>query len=196
MRQAIKTARKLRQRNKAGTAPNIGARCRRRRTDVRRQRIAGTRVHLHQLQLVRIADGGRILGGQHRSRSTATYTTRIQRAIGIDNDPVVATGASHAGEVEPRKIAGGLHICQRQTRGAPGGPHTNCTQVVIARGTPVAIGNRSAIVPANQCTNTGTRAADHPARVALRHTGLVVADQATNIIGGPRHVAERIAVTD
>ena len=133
--------------HKPRTAPDIRAVGSFGSVDIAAQRIARAERHRHQLQLVRVVDGGRVFGSQHRVRSAKRATGIVQRSIGINHDPVVARRAGRGGENEAGEIGCGLHrgggeagyiSASRRTAAYAG-----CNDAAI----PVAVADRSGVVP-------------------------------------------------
>ncbi|OEZ45831.1 hypothetical protein JAB1_57900 [Janthinobacterium sp. MP5059B] len=188
--------------NEAGAAPDILAVRRAAGVDVATQHIRGAWRHGHQLQLVGILDGGRVLGCQHRICGAGRATGIVQTAVHVDQHPVVARCARRGGEVKARETAGRAHLRIRQAgaairtglASAADGPETVADLVGIgitanqAADAAAAIGEDQAAcgeagadtapVDANQAADISL--ARHASRgIAVADAAAIVADQAT-----------------
>ena len=178
--------------NEASFAPDSLAARRAAGIDAGAQHIRGAWRHGHQLQLVGILDGGRVLGRAHRIRGAGRAASIVQAAVHVDQHPVVARCARRGGEVKARETAGRAHLRVRQASAA------------IRAGLAGAVDGPEAIADLVEIGITANQAADAVAaggdgQAARGEAGVdrapVDADQAA-YIRLARHASRGIAVAD
>ncbi len=127
--------------------------------DILLQRVVASQVHCHQLQLVRRVDIAAVLGRQHRPGGACRVACAVERAVGIDHDPVIARCTGRGRESKGAEIRCCLHLrrCQASERGSAGA-------AVIADTCYARVHGRVVIPASDHGTGAGSDTAEYAAQ--------------------------------
>ncbi len=133
--------------------------------DVMSDRILSSQIHRHQLQLVRIVDGSRVFGSEHRPCGAERAGGVVEGPVDVHHHPIIAPGTGRRREIKACEIGGRLHLHRAQPDG-PGRIRAGTDSHVISTAIPVTV-----------CDNAERRIKFHQSRMRRSARSVTVGDR-------------------